>query len=250
MTNSVHRSFTFVALGIVLLGLAAERIPAQKRPVDGQPEAAMAGLKWTSAARWEHGLKKPAGTLLLTDAGVEFQAASGPPLNWRFEEIQTFNLSPRKLRLTGYENRRWRFHGERSFSFDLQSPMPPDVAAELARHVAKPAANGIPNPSAPAYAFLGARHRTRSGGTNGVLRFRDSGIDYVTTSGRGARTWRWADIETIASPDPYHFRVGGYRETFEFELKEPMSRSLFDRLWNDVYVRSLSGVNLHGGSNQ
>ena len=99
-----------------------------------------------------------------------------------------------------------------------------------------------------AFATLGARHRTRGGGTNGILRFRESGIDYVTDSGRGARSWRWADIQTIARRDSFHFSVGAYRETFDFQLKEPMSRALFERLWNEIYARGLTGLSLNGGN--
>jgi hypothetical protein len=123
------------------------------------------------------------------------------------------------------------------------------VAAELAQRVGKPAINGNPDSQAPSFATIPARHRTLTGGTNGILRFRDDGIDYVTGR-QGGRSWRWADIRTLANPDPYHFRVGGYRETFDFELKEPMSRELFDRLWDYVYARDLivspvTGENSH-----
>ena len=75
-----------------------------------------------------------------------------------------------------------------------------------------------------------------------MLHFRKGGIDYVTAKGRGSRSWQWSDIQTIANPDPYHFRVQGFRETFEFELKQPMSRKLFDRLWDSVYARDLRGL--------
>ena len=204
---------------------------------------------WQVPARWRHGLlSKTHGTLMITDTGVDFRPEKGELLSWKFEEIQTFRVSPHRLELTGYQNRRWHFHGERSFRFDFAAVLPPAVAATLAARVGKPAINGVPNPSAPAFATLGARDRTRGGGTNGTLRFRESGIDYVTDSGRGARSWRWADIETIARRDAFHFSVGGYREIFDFELKEPMSRVLFERLWDEVYARGLSGLSLNGGN--
>ncbi|MGH9454533.1 MAG: hypothetical protein ACRD2O_11260, partial [Terriglobia bacterium] len=90
-----------------------------------------------------------------------------------------------------------------------------------------------------AFATLGARHRTRWSGTNGVLQFRDSGIDYVTRRPGDGRSWRWADIQTTANPDPYHFRVAGFQEIYDFDLKQPMSQTLFDRLWDFVYGRGL-----------
>jgi hypothetical protein len=80
-----------------------------------------------------------------------------------------------------------------------------------------------------------------AGGSNGTLRLKDSGIDYVTENRRDSRTWRWADIQTIANPNPYEFRVTGFRDTVEFDLKQPMPRVLFDLLWDHLYA---SGLNL------
>ena len=187
-------------------------------------------------------MTKTRGTLLIDDRGVEFRPQKGSPLRWSFVEIQSFNLTARRLDIETYQNRGWRFPGDRKFQFDLKDGVPPAVAVEFARRVQKPVENGRPNPAAPALASLPARHRTFGGGTNGVLRFRKGGIDYVTAGGRGSRSWRWSDIETIAHPDPYHFSVQGYRETFDFELKQPMSRELFDQLWDAVYGRGLKGL--------
>jgi hypothetical protein len=66
------------------------------------------------------------------------------------------------------------------------------------------------------------------------LRLRDDGIDYLT-EGRDSRNWRWADIQTIANPNPYELRVTAYREIVEFDLKQPLSRSLFERIWDQLY---------------
>ena len=69
---------------------------------------------------------------------------------------------------------------------------------------------------------------------------KDSGIDYVTESGRDSRTWRWGDIQTIANPNPYELRLTGYRETVEFDLKQPLSRELFERMWDHLYAAGLN----------
>ena len=243
-----HFNLALGLLSVAAFGTAPNLLQAAAPGANLQKAETAETLSWQSSARWRHGLKKTSGTLMFNSRGVEFQAPKGRRLRWSFEEIQTFKLSPRRFTLTGYENRKWHFHGERSFDFDLKSAVPPEVAALLAGRVGKPVKNADPSPNAPAFATLLARHRTRGGGTNGILRFRNTGIDYVTSSGRGARSWRWQDIQTLANPDPYHFRVGGYRETFEFELKQPMTKQLFDRLWNDVYARDLSGLNPNGGA--
>jgi len=200
-------------------------------------------LDWESQARLHHGLQGISGTLTLNQDGVVFRPTKGPTLHWPFLEIQTFDLlNPRRLVITGYENPNWHRPGDRNYRFDLSVALPPNVAAELARRVAKPVRNANPNPTATSFATIPARHRTLAGGTNGTLRFGAEGIDYVTTNGKGARSWRWSDIQTLANPDPFHLRVNGYREIFAFELKQPMSRGLFDRLWGEIYARDLNRV--------
>jgi len=198
-------------------------------------------LDWQSQARLHRGLGGSPGTFTLSQDGLVFHPTKGATLHWPFLEIQTFDLlSPRRLVITGYENRSWHQHGERKYHFDLSVAMPPDIAAELARRVAKPVRNADPNPTATNFATVPARHRTLAGGTNGTLHFGPDGIDYLTTNGQGGRSWRWSDIQTLAKPDPFQLRVNSYRETFTFELKQPMSRELFDRLWDEIYAHDLN----------
>lgn len=200
-------------------------------------------LTWTSEVKLHRMPKPERGRLSISINGVDFQAEKGSSAHWRFEEIRTVDLSnPRKLSLITYQNRRWHFPGDHSFAFKLNNPMPPQVAAELVRLVGKPAIDGDPVRDASGFASIPARHTTRTGGSNGVLRFSDSGIDYLSDKRSDSRSWRWADIETLAHPEPYRFRISGYLETFDFELKQPLSQELFDRLWDYVYAH---GLNVH-----
>lgn len=209
-----------------------------------------ASLTWQSPARLHHGLRTVRGNLIFNSKGVEFNSEKHFSHRWPFVEIKTFDLTPHRFVVTTYENRGKHRPGDRQFRFDFAADVSPGIAAELARRVAKPVKNGEPDPNVPGYATLHARRTTRTGGSNGVLRFGDEGIDYVTASKRDARSWRWADIQTIANPDIYHFRVGAYREIFAFELKEPMSKELFDRLWDFVYAREVDIKSRNGGRHQ
>ena len=244
------RRLPFMALLFLLLcwipGVPSAAVPAPQAPASSVAPPA----QWQSPAKLRHLLTKTRGTLVVDDRGVEFLPEKGSPLRWSYVEIQSFHLSASRLDLETYQNRSWRFPGDRTFHFRLKIAMPAPVAVEFARRVGKPVENGRPSPDATAFASLPARRRTFGGGTNGVLHFRNGGIDYVTTGERGSRSWRWSDIQTIAHPDPYHFRVQGYRETFEFELKQPMSRKLFDRLWDKVYARGLKGLAYSEGRQQ
>jgi hypothetical protein len=243
------RGFLYFAMfSVSLCVFAAAPLAARPAP-QAQPDSSSA-TPWQSPAQLRHLVTKTRGTLEINDRGVEFRPKKGSPLHWSYTEIQSFRLSAKRLDLETYQNRGWRLSGDREFHFGLTNVVPPAVAKAFARRVQKPVENGRPDPRASGFATMPARHRAFGGGTNGVLHFRNAGINYVTAGGRGSRSWRWADIETIANPDPYHFRVQGYRETFEFELKQPMSRTLFDRLWDAVYSRGLKGLAYSEGRQQ
>lgn len=218
-------------------------IPTQKVGSTGSTTA----LHWQSPARLHHGVKSTRGNLIFSADAIEFRSEPRFSHRWSFTEIKTLELSPQRLVVTDYENRGHHLSGTRHFDFDLQEPVPPAVAEELVNCVGKPVVNEDPEAKADALFTILARHGTRFGGTNGILRFRGRGIDYVTTGGKGSRSWRWDEVQTIAKPDPYHFRLGGYLETFEFELKQPMTSDLFDRVWDRVYARDLNVARAGGG---
>ena len=225
-----------------------------------------AEIEWQSPAQFRLLLRKSIkGTLLFDKAGIEFRAPKFSH-RWPYGEIKTFDLSgARELVITDYENRHWHEPGERSFRFTLSQPMRPGTAAGFTRRVGRPVINGDPNPGDPnpgdpnpgdpnpgaaVIADLPAHHRERFGGSNGTLRMREGGIDYVTADGRDSRSWRWSDIQTLANPNPWEFRVTAYREIVEFDLKRPLSPELFDRLWNSLYARDLSVAPPDGSHHQ
>lgn len=246
---------------VVLLAIPGELGLAQS----SAPGNSEASVRWQSPARWHQLLRKEtAGTLVLDNAGVEFRS---PKVShrWPYEEISTFELSntpsppgarqkkPRdvqELIITGYENRHWHEPGERRFRFTLAEAMPPTIAAGFTGRVGRPVINGNPDSNEAVIAELPAHHRERFGGSNGTLRLRPDGIDYLTPDGHDGRSWRWTDIQTLANPDPYEFRVTAYREIVEFDLKKPLSRELFDKLWDRLYAADLNVAAPQGGHHQ
>lgn len=233
----------FLRLTTVVVGTFTVALSLQATGLSQTARGAQAIQRWQSSARLHHQVTSILGTLIFDQTGIHFQPSKGTPLDWTFPEVQTFYLTSRELTLTSYTNRGRHLPGVKTFRFTLASAVPPPVAAELAARVGKPSRNGDPDRSLPAFATIPVRHSTLLGGSNGILRLRHDGIDYVTT-GLDSRSWRWADIQTIANPDPYHFCISGYRETFEFELKQPMSQTLFDRLWDHIYGRGLQ-ISVH-----
>ncbi len=195
-------------------------------PAGGAPAEAV----WQTAARLRHGWSSTRGTLRVNARGIEFQPDKGELRRFPWVEIATLDLRPQRLELTSYQNRGWHRPGDRRFRFDLSTPISARLAAVLAQWVGKPVRNRIPLAQASAWASLPARHRTRTGGSSGVLRFTAQGIDYLTSTPGDSRAWRWSDLETVSHPDAYLLRVFGYRDTYSLELKELMSSALFDRV--------------------
>jgi hypothetical protein len=198
-------------------------------------------ISFESSAQLHRVLRRPtSGKLIVDDSGVEFRAAKLSH-RWAYSDIKTFTMSgPQSITITDYENRHWHEPGEQSFSFTLVNPIPGDVAARMTAMVGRPVINSDPEQRLPSFAEIPAHRRGRFGGNNGTLRFREDGIDYATPDGRDERSWRWSDLQTIASSDPWQFRVTAYREIVEFDLKRPMTRELFDRLWTRLYADDLN----------
>ena len=184
--------------------------------------------------------------LRIDSEGIEFQPVKGTEYRWPYIEIKTFDLRSKTLILQGYQNKSLYRPGEKSFRFELTNRLPSPVAAELARHVAKPTRNGEPALRLESFASIPAHHHRNFGGSNGTLRFSEGGIDYVTIA-RDARSWRWADLETLSNPDPYHLLVFGYRDAYAFDLKEPLSQALFNRLTDEINSHNAAGPGQGGG---
>jgi hypothetical protein len=200
-----------------------------------------AATHWESPAQM-HGafFRKEHGTLLVDPAGIIFQAKNGRSQRWTFADIHTVFLAPHRLVLKTWIQRGRPRPGEREYRFDLTQDLPPSIAAYLANEVERPSKNTDLNPDAPAVTSIAVRHRTLTGGTNGVLRFRNDGIDYVSASPGDSRSWRWADLQTLSDPDPYHLLVFGYKDTYTFDLKASLPRNLINWAMDQIYAHNES----------
>ncbi len=197
---------------------------------------------WETPAREHRTLPrtKVHGTLAIDENGVEFRSEGGREQRWSLTDIRTAFIAPHRLIVETYVNRSLHRPGEQRYVIDLTQAVPASVAAELAVGITRPSQNAVADPAAPAMATIPAHHRALSGGTNGVLRFRKDGIDYVTPSKEDSRSWRWVDLQTLSDPDPYHLFIFGYRDTYTFDLKTPLPRGLFDRAADEIYAHNQS----------
>lgn len=214
-----------------------QRVPQVKTLPD---TAVTSAINWQSPARLRHWPTKTRGVLKINEQGLEFWSGETAVVKLSFLDVHTFFVAPHRLVIETYKNRKHHVPGQQRYGFDLDQAVPPEVAAGLAREVQRPSQNAVPDPALLSAENIPARHRTRTRGTNGTLRIRDGGIDYVTSVSGDSRSWRWADLQTLSEPDPYHLFVFGYRDTYTFDLKEPIARALFNRMTDEIESHNVS----------
>jgi hypothetical protein len=240
----MHAVLTGFMLGAVV-GLAGKPAVVEAAVLFGdspQSSSASTTADWESPAQMHRAflLSKNRGTLLIDQKGVEFRPGNGPVLSWPFMDIYAVSVAPHRLEIETYANRSLHRPGLQRYRFDLTQPMPAAVAGSLTKAVLRPSINTIPNLELSAVVSIPVHHRRPTGGTNGVLRFREEGIDYVTTASGDSRSWRWADIQTLSHPDPYHLFVFGYRDNYAFDLKEALSREVFNHVSDQIWSHNES----------
>ena len=187
----------------------------------------------------DHALGTCQGKLILSDQEIRYEASDGKhSRSWPYIDIQKVDVvSPTRLNLRTFESASWKkLAKDRVFEFSvIEGQLTVEhqefLRSKLSRPiVARLVQQGNVNPVS-----LPVRHRHRLGGCEGRLQVEEDRLIYSTDHSSDNRAWKLNEIETIGSPDPYHFRVTTYNETFTFDLKSPLSSKLYDALWKKVY---------------
>ncbi len=189
------------------------------------------------------------GTLTINDTGVSFEQKyekgkkpKHPQVwHWEYPDIQQLKISPRALSVLTYKDNKWKLGADREYDFDLVS----DNSFENAYHVLKTRLDQrfvaviADRPSAMLWE-IPAKHLAGLGGDEGVLQVGASEIVYKSAKNGESRTWRYEDIDNIASSGPFEFTITtferakldyGSRKQFNFGLKERLEESRYNDLW-------------------
>lgn len=194
---------------------------------------------WESPARLRREtLGSTPGTLRINAQGIEFVPIKGATARWAFAQIKELDLQKHRLVLVGYDNRKWPLPETQQFDLRFKNEMTAIVAGSLTEKIARPVRNGIPDPNATADTVIAVRRSKHYGGSNGLLRIRRQGIDYVTAQPRQSRSWRWLDLQTVSNPDPYHLFVFGYRDSYAFDLKGSLTRQVFNHISDEIWTHN------------
>jgi hypothetical protein len=182
-----------------------------------------------------HLFRDAAGTLYIGPEAISFRSDDGKTkLDLPLLEVREADVSDaRKLRFSLYDVRKWEPLARREFVFRAPPDTPvEDIARMLSASMRRPVVGhyaGVSNFSVAAF------HKRTLKGTSGTLEIGADAIRYVSQQADDSRTWRYRDIQTIGSPDPYRFRVTTTRETYILELKDQLPDGAFQMAWERVY---------------
>ncbi len=191
-------------------------------------------------------LKDDVGVLTIGEKGVSYQQKkhkkdSEKPLHFDYQDIQQLWVSPDKLVLVTYKDRKWLLGIDKEFEFFL----PKGKSFEAAYAMLKDkldmrfvAAMADPQPGSSwelPVKLLGSIK-----GSEGVLQVGPDRIVYKTDRRRKSRTWRYQDIENVSTSGPFQLTLTtherakthyGSMKGFNFQLKQPLDEKRFESLW-------------------
>ncbi len=211
--------------------------------------------------RHERALKDHPGRLTLDQSGVEYQqvytakqqakVAKGkkPPkleaARWDYQDIQELWLSPEKLVVVTYKDRKWFLGVDKEFEFYIAgkgesfSPAYGFLKAKMdQRFVA-----ALPDPAPDALWELPVKLLGTIQGSEGALQVSADRVVYKTSKKGQSRTWRFEDIENASTSGPFQLTVTTYERAkthygslkgFNFQLKQRLDEKRFDLLWRRI----------------
>ena len=183
--------------------------------------------------RHEHLRKGCAGTMTVDETGVSFTGAKKHVWSWKYEDIQQLRLAPESVYILTYKDSKLRLGEDRAYTFTGKIPAE-ELYALLAdrmdqRFVAAVGqAIGLPTWSLP------VKHLRPIVGSEGTLEFGADAIVYSTPAKAESRTWRYADIESIASSGPFDLTITTLEKSFNFQLKQPITEARYNQLWLQI----------------
>ena len=185
------------------------------------------------------------GELVISADRVEFHAKKEKDIrSWAYGEIKLFEiLSPTRVRVWTYENRKLRLGQEENLSFKIiNGQIDQQVSDFLRERITRPLVTSFTNEESESLKQIPVKHLHRFNRCQGVLKLYANHLVYEAEDGHDSRSWRWTDIRAVGRPDIDRFEVltfepqtGGPKRSFNFILKEPLADKTYDFIWSRVF---------------
>jgi hypothetical protein len=205
--------------------------------------------------RHHRAMKNHDGVLTISEKGVAYQQVlpegkrkanpKRPPklesVQFDYQDIQELWVSPDKLRLITYKDRKWLLGVDKEFEFFLSKGESFDSAyAMLKDKLDRRFVAAVADAQPDVLWELPVKLLGVIQGSEGVLQVGQDRIVYKTARPRQSRTWRLQDIENVSTSDSYQLTLTTYEHArtsygsmkgFNFQLKQPLDQKRFDVLW-------------------
>lgn len=177
------------------------------------------------------------GKLEIDQSGISYESKNGKTsLQVPLANIWEADISdPGSIAIETFDRGKLTLGQRTTYRFRLRAaPDRQALARFFAERLQRPVI-GQYSIAGPAPFEIPAYHRHVLGGNHGTIRIGTGAIEFISEKPKDSRTWPYPDIETIGSPDPFHFRVTSFAETYTFDLKERLPERAYDFAWQRVY---------------
>ncbi len=188
------------------------------------------------------------GTVTITDEGITFEAKKKKnSREWSWLDIQYFDrISETEFVILTYHDQKRYLGRDRSYRFVItEGTLTDELFRKISAKLGRPVTNRVVRPVAKTVFEVPVKHLHTFGGCEGVLRFTDGAIYYVTDHAKDAREWLLdRDVQSVWSADTYRFEVHAYDNNrrefsrtriYKFDLKKPLDRSFYRDLKLKLY---------------
>jgi hypothetical protein len=208
--------------------------------------------------RHHRALKNHEGVLTISESGIGYQRTlpagkrsanekKAPKLEsvqFDYQDIQELWVSPDRLRLVTYKDRKWLLGVDKEFEFFLPKGKTFDSAYTMLKDkLDRRFVAAVADPQPDVLWELPAKLLGTIQGSEGVLQVAQDRVVYKTGRPRQSRTWRLQDIENVSTSGRYQLTLTTYERArtqygsmkgFNFQLKQPLDEKRFDALWRRV----------------
>jgi hypothetical protein len=200
----------------------------------------------------DHILGSCRGELIFGDSSLEYQTKDRQDARiWNYEDIQQLGLlSPKKLSVLTYEDRKVQLGKDKRFVFEAtEGKISQSLWLVLQGRLSKPIVSAVLPIDVNTRFELPVKHQHALGGCQGVLKFTEQYAIYEATRAADSRIWRYEDVSSIGSTGPFQLRlttmerVGGEyggEKNFVFDLKRRLAPELYDFVWWKINGRNIS----------
>ncbi len=212
--------------------------------LSAQPLAAQTFNVVYDKALWPDGR----GKIEITDKRIAYFADKAKDSrSWKYEDIQYFDrISNREFTILTYEDDSRLLGRDKSYHFIItEAELADDVFRNISSRLNKPVTNReLPEIESIKYE-LPAKHLHTLGGCQGILKFTEDSIYYVTDHKKDAREWLLQrDVQSVWSADRYRLEIHIYENNrrefsrtriYKFDLKIPLDQEFYRNLKLKLY---------------